>query len=175
MGRAGPERSGPAAGPVPATTAAARSSAVSAADAGGFPRASASFTAPRDRLDHLNDMQIAFTRYSRNRWSGYGSPNTHDWVAIDFGTLKTVEVVDLYFYGDGRGLAAPKAYVVQFWDGEEWTDAEVRTRRPDDPTASALNRLRIVPVETERIRVVFEHDSPAFTGVSELMIWEGSW
>ena len=78
-------------------------------------------------------------------------------------------------YGDGRGLAAPKAYVVQFWDGEEWTDAEVRTRRPDDPTASALNRLRIVPVETERIRVVFEHDSPAFTGVSELMIWEGSW
>ena len=166
---------GTADGPLPEPTAAARNIAFSAADAGGFPRASASFTSPRDRLDHLNDMQIAFTRYSRNRWSGYGSPNTHDWVAIDFGTLKTVEVVDLYFYGDGRGLAAPKAYVVQFWDGEEWTDAEVRTRRPDDPTASALNRLRIVPVETERIRVVFEHDSPAFTGVSELMIWEGSW
>ena len=165
---------GTADGPLPEPTAAARNIAFNAGD-GGFPSASASFTSPDDRVGHINDMHIAFTRYSRNRWSGYGSPNSRDWVAIDFGTPKTVEVVDLCFYGDGRSLAAPRSYVVQFWEGEGWTEAQVRTRRPEDPTASALNRVRIVPVETERIRVVFEHDSPAFTGVSELMIWEGAW
>ena len=156
--------------PLPEPTAAARNIAFNGGD-GGFPKASASYTSPRVRLDHLNDMQIAFTRYSRNRWTAHGSPNTHDWVAIDFGEPKIVEVVDLYLYGDGRDVEAPKAYVVQFWEGEQWIEAEVRSRHPSDPTAWAMNRVRIVRVETERIRVVFEHDLPAFTGVTELMLW----
>ena len=134
---------------------------------------SASYTSPRDRLDHLNDMQIAFTRYSRNRWSAQGSPNSKDWVALDFAEPETVAVVDLYLYGDGRGLAAPMDYVIQFWVDDRWADVEVRTRHPAIPTAWAMNRVRIAPVETERMRVVFEHALPAFTGVTELMVWGG--
>ena len=33
-------------------------------------------------------------------------------------------------------------------------------------------RPRVEPVETERIRVVFEHDLPAFSGMTELMVWD---
>ena len=56
---------------------------------------------------------------------------------------------------------------------EWWAEADVRSRHPSKPTAWAMNRVRIGPVETERIRIVFEHDLPRFTGMTELMVWEG--
>jgi len=157
--------------PLPEPTAAGRN--IAFGGEGGFPEASASYTSQYDRVEQVNDMQIAFTRYSRNRWTAYGSPNTHDWVALDFGERRTVEVVDLYLYDDGRGIGAPRSYVILFWDGEQWTEADVRSQHPSEPTAGAMNRVRISPVETERIRIVVEHDLPKFTGVTEVMVWEG--
>lgn len=142
-------------------------------DGQDFPQASASYTSPNDRIEHVNDQTIAFTRYSRNRWTAYGSPNEWDWVQIDFGERKTVGTLELYLWGDDeRGVRAPKQYTVQYWDGEVWTDAPVRSRTPLEPTASALNTVALDPVETAKIRVVFQHDLPAFTGVTELMVWE---
>jgi hypothetical protein len=35
-----------------------------------------------------------------------------------------------------------------------------------------MNTVWIDPVETSRIRVAFEHDRPARTGVTELLLWE---
>jgi hypothetical protein len=161
--------------PMSFPTVAARNIAFDRRDGSPYPEVSASYTATRDQLEHLNDMQIAFTRYSRNRWSAYQSPNPSDWVSIDFGEIKTIAMVDLYLYQDGRGLAAPRAYAIQFWDSGQWVDATVRGRHPASPTASALNRILVDPVETERIRVVFRHDPPTFTGVTELMVWEEQW
>ena len=117
-------------------------------------------------------MQIAFTRYSRNRWTAYRSPNARDWVELDLGAPRAIEVIDLYLYADGRGLAPPRSYVVELWDGSQWIEAQELGRTPETPTGSALNRIRLVPTITERVRVTFEHESGTFTGVTEIMIVE---
>ncbi len=138
----------------------------------GFPRASASFTGREDSVAEVNDGRIAFTRASRNRWTAYGSPNRSDWVAIAFGARHVVRALDLYLWGDSAGVKAPKRYVVQYWDGRGWSDARVTQQTPLVPETWALNSVHIEPVETDRIRVVFEHDLPAFSGMTELMVWD---
>ncbi|HEV8498400.1 MAG TPA: hypothetical protein VGQ56_16110, partial [Gemmatimonadaceae bacterium] len=65
----------------------------------------------------------------------------------------------------------PRAYNVQYWDGARWLDAEALARAPERPTTWALNRVRIRPVRASKIRVIFEHELPAVSGVTELMVW----
>ena len=115
-------------------------------------------------------MQMAFTKYSRNRWTAFQSPNERDWVAIDFGTPKLVRRIELYLFEDDGGIKAPRDYTVQFWNGTEWRDARVRSRLPERPLASALNVVTIEAVRTTRVRVTLEHDLPAFAGITELII-----
>jgi hypothetical protein len=136
----------------------------------GFPRASASFTSRYDSVAEVNDGRIAFTRASRNRWTAYGSPHPSDWVEIEFGARRTVRAVDLYLWGDSGGVKAPRRYAVEYWDGRGWAGATVLAQTPGRPETWALNTVVIAPVETEKIRVVFEHALPAFTGVTELMV-----
>ena len=136
----------------------------------GFPHASASFTSRFDSVAEVNDGRIAFTRASHNRWTAYGSPHRSDWVEIAFGARRTVRAVDLYLWGDSGGVKAPRRYTVQYWDGRGWSDARVRMQTPARPETWALNTVLIAPVETEKIRVVFEHDLPAVAGVTELMV-----
>lgn len=136
----------------------------------GYPEVRASFTSPNDRVTELNDMQFAFTRYSRNRWTAYGSPHPSDWVEIDFGTPRVVRSLELYLWGDGGGVKAPRNYTIEFWMPAGWRAAQVLSRFPERPTASAVNVVRVRPVSTARLRVVFDHDLPAFTGVTEVVI-----
>ena len=138
----------------------------------GFPRASASFTSPSDRVTDVNDGRIAFTRASRNRWTAYGSRHRSDWVEIDFGERRTVRALDLYLWGDSGGVRAPRRYTVQYRAGHGWADARVILRMPERPETWAVNTVRIEPVDTDRIRVVFEHDLPASSGMTELMVWD---
>jgi len=135
-------------------------------------RTAASYTWSGDSVTHLNDMQVAFTRYSRNRWTAYESPNARDWITVDLGAPKTIELVDLYLYADGRGIAAPRSFVIEWWDGDRWVAVTEMGRLPKSPTGQAMNRVRIAPQTTDRIRVTFEHAPPTFTGVTELMLWE---
>ena len=136
-----------------------------------FPRASASFTSGYDQIAHVNDGLVAFTRYQRNRWTAFESPNESDWVEVDFGTPTTVGRIELYLWGDGRGVAAPATYRVEYWDGSAWTAATELARAPEAPTTWAVNTVRIQPVETERLRVVFEHALPMVSGLTEFAIW----
>ena len=138
----------------------------------GYPEASASFTSRTDRIADVNDGRIAFTRASRNRWTAYGSRNRSDWVQIAFGARRTVRGLDLYLWGDSAGVRAPKRYAIQYWDGRGWADARVVAQTPERPATWALNAVRLEAVETDRIRVVLEHDLPAFSGITELMVWD---
>jgi hypothetical protein len=135
-------------------------------------RATASYTWQSDSVEHLNDMQIAFTRYSHNRWTAYQSPNASDRIELDLGGSKNVATIDLYLYADGRGIAPPKSFAIELWDGSQWIAAQERDRNPETPQGSARNRVSIVPTDAERVRVTFEHAAGAFTGVTEIMILE---
>jgi hypothetical protein len=157
--------------PLPEPTAPSSNAAYNASGQ-GFPKATASYTSPRDRVEEVNDMRVAFTRYSRNRWTARGSPNASDWVEIDFGEPKAVRAVELYLWGDGGDVRAPRLYTVQYWDGGRWADARMRSQAPARPAVWAVNTVRVEPVRTDKIRVVLEHDLPSVSGVTELMVWQ---
>jgi hypothetical protein len=40
------------------------------------------------------------------------------------------------------------------------------------PIGSQWNEARFDPVRADRVRIVFEHNLPAKSGVTEVMIWE---
>jgi hypothetical protein len=131
----------------------------------------ASYAAPGSRVDEVRDTRIAFTRYSRNGWTTVGSPNDEDWLELRLEGVRTVAMLDLYLLGGRAGLAAPASYRISYQNGTGWHEAVVRLRLPDVPTAWARNRVTIEPVRTDRLRMVFEHAVPAFTGVAEVMVW----
>jgi hypothetical protein len=131
----------------------------------------ASFTPESDRLAVVHDGNIAFTRYTADRWTSRGSPNPRDWIALDLGRPQRVAQVDVYLWGDSVRVQAPRRYWIEYWDGARWTEATVESRVPATPMTWARNTLRITPVETPRLRVVFEHARPAATGVTEIALW----
>ena len=152
-----------------------------AADGGGEPtepprdlalaaHVSASFTAADARVEQVNDGVVAFTRYSRNRWTAVGTPNASDWLELDLGASTTVSRVELYLWADGDRVRAPAQYTIQLWDGTAWRPARERSRVPARPLASARNVVLIEPVKTSRLRVLFQHARPAVTGVTELIV-----
>lgn len=134
-------------------------------------KATASFTSKYDSVSEINDGVVAFTRYSRNRWTAFGTPNASDWVQLDFSTKRNVEKLELFLWGDGGGIKAPKRYTIQTWNGTAWVTANVKSQVPLQPQVSSVNTIHIAPVGTTKVRVVFEHDLPAATGVTELRIW----
>jgi hypothetical protein len=91
-------------------------------------------------------------------------------VEVEFDEPKSVSRVELYLWGDGDKIRAPRSYTVQYWDGSKFRDAEVRSRFPARPLASARNVVIIEPVKTVRVRVVLEHDLPAVTAITELVV-----
>lgn len=140
-------------------------------DTTGYPKISASYTFRGDSVTEINDMKTALTARTGNRWTAYESPHESDWVEVDFGTPQRVRRLDLYLWGDGQGVGAPKEYVVEYWTGSRWMEATPVERRPKTPRAMARNTVIVKPVQTEKVRVVFEHALPQFTGLAELMIW----
>jgi hypothetical protein len=133
---------------------------------------SASFTSETDRVNDVNDMRVAFSHYSRNRWTATGTPNAQDWVEVDLPASKRVGMVELYLWGDGRRVKAPKRYTVECWNGRGWVAARVLSQAPAVPQVSSVNTVHIEPVMTARIRIVFEHDLPAVSGMTEVIIRE---
>jgi hypothetical protein len=134
------------------------------------PRVRASFTGQTDRVEQAVDGRLSFTRYSRNRWTAYGSPNAADWLEVDFGAPRAIGRVELYFYGDGRGVAAPAAYRIETWDGAGWVAVAESARTPETPAAWALNTVELEPVEASRLRVTFTHDGAMRSGLTELRV-----
>ncbi|MDP2955420.1 MAG: discoidin domain-containing protein [Longimicrobiales bacterium] len=137
-----------------------------------FPKVSASHTSESDRVGQAVDGRLSFTRYSRNRWTCFGSANAEDWLEVDFGAPRAVGRVELYLYGDGRGVAAPRSYRVEAWVGGAWVATAERARMPPLPMAWALNVVELEPVETERVRVVFTHAGELRSGLTELRVFE---
>jgi len=109
-----------------------------------------------------------------NRWTSYESPNTSDWLAVDFGGKKQVGRVLLHVFSDGGGVREPKSYVVEGRTGSEWKAVPGQTNDPAKPTGSMINTATFPPVSTSKIRVVFTHigEGKSRSGVTEIEVWE---
>ena len=136
-------------------------------------KATASFTSRFDHVEEINDGVVAFTRYSRNRWTSFGSPDSTDWIQLDFPRATLIDKVELFLWGDGGGVKAPRSYVIQGWNGRSWVDVHVQSAVPAVPQVSSVNTVRITPLITDKLRVVFRHDGQARSGVTEIRVWGG--
>jgi hypothetical protein len=136
------------------------------------PRVKASFTGPDDRVEQAVDGRIAFTRYSRNRWTAFGSPHAEDWLEVELARPAAVSRMELYLYADGRGVAAPTSFRIEAWVDGGWVEARERSRSPRRPTPWAVNTVLIEPMTTSRVRVLFSHDGANRSGLTELRIFE---
>jgi hypothetical protein len=138
----------------------------------GVPRASASYTYRGDSPWEAVDGRMTLNRYSRNRWTAFGSTNRVDWLEVELSRREEVSRVDLFLFGDGGGVAAPEAYRVEYWAGSSWEEVQGERRDPGRPLAWAMNRVEFDPIETDRLRVVLRHAAPYSSGLAEIRIFQ---
>lgn len=137
----------------------------------GFPKASASFTSRFDKVEEANDGIRSFRPNPHNRWTAYESPNTNDWLEVDFGAEKKASRVDLSIFSDGGGVLPPSSYTIEFWDGSRWHEVERQVKSPIKPTGGTINTVTFNPVTTSKLRIVFTHKGKSRSGVTEIEIW----
>jgi len=130
--------------------------------------ASASYTSPVDHIEEINDGTIAMSVNSRNRWTAYGSPNSSDWVQLDFPAAVSVGRIQICWWADGGGVRLPKNYTIQYWNDGQWSDVTESKRA----RMGKIDEVTVDPVQTDKLRITFEHNLPGKTGVTELMVWE---
>ena len=137
-----------------------------------FPVATASYTCAYDQVMDAIDGNVWYYPMPRNRWSAIGSPNSSDWVAVDFGELHEISEVKLYLYGNGTDCQAPREYAVEYWNGSDWQAVNAPVQEPAEPLANTVNSIQFDPIRTSRIRAVFTHKgNGAFSALAELEVY----
>ncbi|MEZ5326841.1 MAG: discoidin domain-containing protein [Verrucomicrobiales bacterium] len=139
----------------------------------GFPKASASFHDIYGGIPRLaNDGKTNYQPNPVNRWTSYGSPNSTDWLEIDFGKATTMARVELCLYDDRGGVQPPETFSIQSWDGEVWNTVADQFPSPETPVGSAINTITFPQITTPKLRVTFTHQHKARSGVTEILVWE---
>ncbi len=135
-------------------------------------KTSASYTNASNDVSSLNDnVIIEQGGGGRSRWTNDQSPNTSDWVQFNFGKIVTVGRMVLYLWNDGSRIQLPKSFTFQYWDGKAWQPVKENWRMPTDPILKDSNSVGIVPVQTNKVRVIFDRNLPGFTGATEWQVW----
>lgn len=133
-----------------------------------YPRLTPSYSNPRTPVSKLVDGNYWYHRDPPNRWTCEGSVSAEDWLYLELGTERTLEMVRLYFLDDGKEVVLPAAARVEYWDGE-WrllrelggeAGATIEGHRPTE--------LRFDPINTKRLKVTFRHQENVRTGLTEV-------
>lgn len=136
------------------------------------PKATASYT---DRFGGRPDAAIDgitnFLPTPMNRWTSYESPNNSDHLLIDFGKEIEFRKVELAIYDDRGGVQPPTQYFFEIEKGSEWIKIDSVTPMPATPQGNRWNTASFPPVRSRRLRIVFEHQGKARSGVTEVMVW----
>lgn len=132
--------------------------------------ATASYTSRFDVVTEVNDGIIAMSG-GRNRWTAYESPNDSDWIELDFKALTRIGSVSLCLYSDGGGVQLPTSYRLEQWKDGAWTPIKETSREPSVTTRGVPNRIFFDAIRTQKLRIIFEHNPKAKTGVSEVLVF----
>ncbi|WP_219468961.1 galactose-binding domain-containing protein [Nonomuraea rhizosphaerae] len=105
-------------------------------------------------------------------WSSRGSGRPQDWLEVDLGAARPVDLVRLYFSNDRRigGVSEPALYTVQYLDGSAWKDVPRQAREPAYPRAN-LNEVRFRQVTARKLRVLITHRPGYSSGLKEVQAY----
>ncbi len=138
----------------------------------GFPKASASYTNGTDDVNMAIDGRIWYFGNVKNRWSCEGSNNKSDWFELEFEKAQNINKVALYFYGDGKKLAAPQNYAIEYWSGTEWLKIQNNKSLPQQPLANTQNIVNFNQQRTNKIRVNFTNaGNNRYTALTEVEVY----
>lgn len=137
-----------------------------------FPKASCSHHdvyggIPKSSIDGVTNFQPA----PMNRWTSFGSPNASDWLQIDFGKEIEFRRVEIAIYDDRGGVQAPKSYEIQTWAEGMWQPVLGVKLSPEKPAGGQWNTARFALAKSDKLRVVFQNNGNARSGVTEVTVW----
>ena len=139
-----------------------------------YPSMSASFTAQNSSLSKLHDGNYWYLQHPPNRWTSEGSATQEDWVEVDFGVPRPVELIKLYVLDDtgvpNSSIRAPKSIRVESWTGQTMQpiEASVSSAAIEGHRPYTLN---VPPLMTSKLRVTLMHDGQFRSGLTELEVW----
>lgn len=157
----------PAGKPQPATAARLVNYAVNN-DGTWFPRIRTSYTSTRTPSSKLNDGNIWYHRDPPNRWTCEGSTSTEDWIEIDLGIPRKLELARLYFLDDGENVVPPAGVRVEYFD-ETWKPLGL-CGGPNQPPAAGRRAVELpfAPLSIQRLKVTLQHAKNGRSGLSEV-------
>jgi len=140
-------------------------------DGDWYPRLSASQVGPNSSLAWLQDGQVRYDIVPTNRWTSVGSHQTSDWVEVDFGTTRPIDMVKLYLLDDHQSVLTPQSFELRYHDGEDWKTIPAQRRSPELPRGRQNNTIQFPAIPIERLRIVLHHQPQAASGLSEVEAW----
>ncbi len=91
------------------------------------------------------------------------------WVSYEWSQPVSTGSVDIYWWHDGRGIAAPKSARLLYWTGSAFVP--VRSRRDAGVLANRYNRIAFDPVVTTRLKLEFEGDGEKSAGILQWKVY----
>lgn len=138
-----------------------------------YPRYQVSFAGQEGAVSMIHDGEYIYDRRPLDRWSTLGSPNEKDWIAVNFGTKRAIEKVELFVIDDGEKAKtkAPKEINLDYWDGNQWKKVPGVSSTPRDPVGGRPYRFDFPPIETTQLRATLTHSSGSASALTEFMAW----
>ncbi len=124
------------------------------------PHATASSAISPASIGEAIDGRLWFFPENANGWTPAADDKSPmSWYSVDFGEVRKVHSVELYFFSDGDRFLAPSAYHLQYKSASGWSNIPRQRRAPPQPLANGENNIEFPRVSTQAMRVVI--DNPA--------------
>lgn len=138
-----------------------------------YPRLTSSYASGESPLMKVNDGNYWYLQHPPNRWTAAGSPNQSDWIEVDFGTPRPIEMLKLYFLDDkSKGPIAPPASVtIQAFVKGEWISVAKPNTEPPLITGRKPTTYKLDQTDIEKIRVTMQHWPVSKAGLTEIEAW----
>ena len=128
-------------------------------------------------LRAVNDGKVRLAPLPPDMWATWSRNNPpQQWILYQWDQPETLTGSSLYFWADrpagsGTGVAPPKNWKLEYWNGEAWTPVSATSSYTTAVNAS--NRVDFAPVTTRCLRAVFDAstDGSTFAAVA-LQEWE---
>ena len=133
-----------------------------------FPRLRTSHSSTQFPSSKLNDGNIWYSRNPPNRWTCEGSASAADWIEIDLGMPRSLELARLYFLDDGQGVVPPAAARLEYFS-DSWKPLGSLGGPGQTPIVGRrAEELRFDPIQASRLRITLQHAENGRSGLSEV-------
>lgn len=130
----------------------------------------ASFASGDTRLGALNDgFDPRSSRDARHGAFGTWPRTEPQWVEYTWSRPVTTDHIDVYWWADGQGVAAPKSYTVSYWNGSAFVPVVNARGFGVDP--NSYNTTSFDPVTTEKLRLEVTADGTHSLGILEWKVF----